>query len=232
MIDRRRGRVIAGIAVTTALLVFQFPGATAGLLYSVDDGTGESSVGVADINLIWLNAFTVAKGGEQLNSIDIAFGGSNPDNATDPPGNGAPVTAYIWTSPGNNPDPTIDATVASSVAGTISSFRTNTFVNFQLPTPVALDLGDVFFAGFQSSGFAVARDTDSSAGQSWLFTDFSSSAMDPNALGSVVTSGTFDNLGFAGNALVRVNATSAVPTPATLALVTLGLIGLRLRRTA
>lgn len=111
--------------------------------------------------------------------------------------------------------------MVASVAGTIQQSHTDTFISFVLPNPVDLSIGDVFFAGFQSTGFAVARDATSSAGKSWFFSDATSALLNPNALDSMGFGATFDGLGLAGNALIRVNngtTTPSVPAPPTLAL--------------
>lgn len=206
----------------------------AAIIYSVDDGSAESSLastGNANTNL-WLNVFTVVAGGEQINSIDIAFGAAT---NMDPPANGTPATVYLWTSASNNPNPTVDASVVSSVAGTVQSIHTNTFITFALPVPVLLNVGDVFFVGFQSTDFAVGADTNSPAGQSWIFTNFDNNPIDPNNLAGTVVGGEFGAVGFPGNALIRANGSSisTVPEPGTFTLAGLaafGLIGRVIRR--
>lgn len=83
----------------------------------------------------------------------------------------------------------------------------------------------VFFAGFQTTDFAVGSDTDSSAGRSFIFTNQDSAIIDPNSLGTVSLGGEFSSLGFSGNALIRVvgiSEISAIPEPS----VTMAFVGL------
>ena len=70
----------------------------------------------------------------------------------DPPPDGTAMTAYLWTSVSNNPNPTVDATVVSTVPGTIQSSHTDTLINFALRIPIELNVDNTFFAGLQSTG--------------------------------------------------------------------------------
>jgi len=215
--------------------------AQAGVIYSIDTGSAGGIIGsTASDNdtSIWLNAFTVVAGGELIDSIDIAFG-VPPDNGGFGPANGTAATAYLWTSASNIPDPTVDATVASSVAGTVQSIGTNTFVNFSLPVPVQLSVGDVFFAGVQSTALAVGfddKDSVTAGQQSWFFTDNTADPLDPDALGDISVGGTFNSFSAFGDALIRVNAdAAAVPEPSTLAIFgigsgVMGFVSIRRRR--
>jgi hypothetical protein len=232
----RKFLIFSAFAIFSSITVNSVPAA---ILYSLDDGTGEQNFGDgATVKAIWANQFTVAAGGESITSIDIAFGriGETAD-----PGNGSPVTAYLWTTATNNLDPRVDATVASSVTGTTQSFGTNTFVNFQLPTPVSLNIGDIFFAGFQGTGFAAAFDITTDEGKSWYFSNANSTDIDPNDLGNQTFADTPTNFGFGGNFLIRANgvssagsSSSAVPEPNTAIVLGLlgvfGLAGIRRRR--
>lgn len=207
------------------LSIMSIDGVQAGVVYSVDDGTGEQNFGDgATAKAIWVNQFTAVAGGETITSIDIAFGrfGETAD-----PGDGSPVTVYLWTTATNNSDPRVDASVAASVSGTTQSFGTNSFVNFQLTTPVSLTTGDVFFVGFHGTGFAAAMDTTTDEQQSWYFSNATSTDIDPSTLGSQTYANTPTSFGFGGNFLIRANGVSStVPEPSTaIAVGLLGLVG-------
>ena len=205
-------------AVLVAALAFMATGANAGVVYAHDDGSGESSLGAGGgIKVIWLNAFTAVAGGNTIESIDIAFGHNGNE---DPPPNGTTAIAYLWSDPNDDGNP-LDAVLEATVAGTVQSSHTDTFINFALASPVTIGVGEVFFVGFQSIDFAVSRDTNSDAGQSWLFTDFGLADLDPTNLAGITGSAdTFGNLGFPGNALIRANG---VPEPASVLLLGAGL---------
>ena len=186
--------------------------------YSLDDGTGESSLGLSGgSDIFWLNQFTVASGMEVITGASIAFGANV---NSDGPSDGSPITVFLWSDPNGDGSPA-DALVLASKAGSISSSHTDTFIEFMFDTPTLLTVGDNFFVGFESDtissgaeNYAVSRDEDSSFGRSWIIGG--AVAIDPNSLASSANFGTFDSFGFGGNALIRANATadlSGVPEP-------------------
>ncbi|MFK5922124.1 MAG: autotransporter outer membrane beta-barrel domain-containing protein [Verrucomicrobiota bacterium] len=112
-----------------------------------------------------------------------------------------PITAYLWSDPNNDGNP-LDAVVLQSVAGVSALEGTNTFINFSI-APTMFAAGDFFFAGFQGLDFMGGLDQDSSAGQSWAFSNSSAALLDPNALGATLIGGVVDGFGFPGNWLIR-----------------------------
>lgn len=197
--------------------------AHASVIYAVDDGSGESSIGSTGSTLIWMNGFQTTAGGETINSVSIAFG-SNDNN--DPPGDGSAITGYVWSDPTNDGNP-FDAVVMSTFTGTVQSSHTDTFINYLLSAPLTFTLGDWFYVGFQSTDFAVSRDTNSDNGSSFVFSNLNSTAIDPNDLANTTTNGLTNDFGFPGNFLIRANATAVnVSTPTNIAILLLGLGGL------
>ncbi|MEP7704928.1 hypothetical protein [Paraglaciecola sp. 25GB23A] len=77
-----------------------------------------------------------------------------------------------------------------------------------MPSSVTFADGEWFYVGFQSTDFAVSADTDRpSAERSWIFSNTTPTAIDPNALGASAIGGKVGTLGFASNFLIRANAT-------------------------
>jgi len=231
---------IGAVPSLAAALVLLAPGG-ASAAYILDDGTAESTVGTANAAIYWLNAFQVLPGQDSITSLDIAFGG---DTSMDidlafgvGPGDGTPVTAYLWGDPDNDGNPD-DAFVLASVMGTIQNSNTNTFIRFTFDDPVNVgNIGEYFFAGFfvdqigaggdtgttEGQNYAVGQDTTlPPAGRSWYSRfDF---APDPNRLGSGLQFGKSAEFGLDGNFLIRANSTAdSVPEPSTWILMTSGL---------
>lgn len=172
----------------------------------MDDGSAESSLGLSGSQVIWLNVFQASED-ITVDTVSIAFGWPG---SIDLPGNGGPVSVYLWSDPNNDGIP-FDAVLERSNIGVTSDFGTDTFVDFSV-APFDVTSGGFFFVGFQSTDFAVGRDTDSSAGQSYIFSNGTPAFLDPNALGAIATSGRFDDFSFPGNALIRASGV-VVPEP-------------------
>lgn len=212
--------------ILIAALVLMMSPSWSAIVYQYDDGSGESSLGCSGCDVIWLNGFKAVAGGTSITSIDIAFGANS---TTDGPSDGALVNAYIWSDPTDDGDPE-DAAAIASIAGTVQSSHSDTFIRFLLPSPVVFDVGEWFFVGFQSTDFAVSRDENSPAAQSWIAA-WSNGLPNPDDLSSAnVAFGEARTFGFPGNFLIRANGEGAVPEPGVLALLALGIAGIGIRR--
>ena len=200
----------------------------AGAMYKYDDGSSEESIGqffLPDVNgqpvpqpeTIWLNAFQAASGGETtLTSIDIAYGKNAPDLLAEPE-NGSPVKIYIWSDPTNDGDPSDAVVVAGPIDSTVQSRDTDTFINVTLPVGVTFNPGEWFFAGFQSTVFAVGIDTSSPLGRSWVAARWSDPILaEPDNLSGARLFGPLEEFAGAGgegngNFLIRVFADGPLP---------------------
>lgn len=220
------------VPAAAALLVASAP-ATAGLSFLVDDGTGETSIGVNNgvtgSPFGWANLFFNTTGFViNLQDIQVAFG-----RIGGPPGDpllGDFVDAGIWidaAATGNMANATLALTW--TLAGGIHAEDGTTFMNHAIPGGVNIPIGADFYVGIidrQSKDeiirFPASLDTDSgSQGQSWAW--FLGDLLDPGD--GVNNLGTIDDFGLPGNWLIRA---TGVPAPGALAL--LGLAGLAARR--
>jgi hypothetical protein len=190
--------------------------------YQHDDGTGEVSIGwsVVEDDLIghsgiWLNAFQVVPGAETINSISVAYGGEN--YAEQPvPQAGALATVHIWTDPTGDGDPT-DAVLQQSISSTIQNPGTNTFIEYDI-SPLTLSVGDWFFVGIESTGFAVATDISTgSAGNSWGAFWTNHQPSDPTNMVGANLFGNANDLvpSEDWDFLIRAKSVVAAPAPAT-----------------
>jgi hypothetical protein len=173
--------------------------------YVIDDGTGESSLGLGNSDVVWLNQFNSIPGKELITEIQIAFGANI--NQEGPP-DGSPVTVGIWSDPTNDGNPG-DAILLQSLNASILNSHTDTFVSFTLPQPQLIPVGDSFFVGFRSvsagANFAIARDTNTLLNdRSWLAYDNLPNSLNLSDLdGGNALINSFNGWGFPGVALIR-----------------------------
>jgi hypothetical protein len=191
------------------------------LIYQVDDGTAEDSIGYGDgsknAEALWFNQFDVISPCNltTLTSVSIAWGSpAFPDES-----NGTPVTVAIWSDPDGDGNPS-DAVLLGSVAGTIQNANTNTFVTYTFSPPVTLPSGAAsFFVGDMTPAndgpqhFPQALDDNTSSHrQSWVALMSDYGPVNLTNPGANDTVGLIDDFGLPGNWLIRATA-SATPTP-------------------
>ena len=177
------------------------------LLYSIDDGTAEDSIGLtAGGSFIALNSFPVTGGNNVINSISIAFGTpAFPDPTLD----GLAYTAVLWSDPNGDGSPT-DAVVLATAPGVVSMQGTDTFLTSNIaPTMVTTPN---FFVGFvithAAGQFPAAFDETAPTLSNRSFINIGS---DPNNMTGSIT---IESVGLVGNWLIRADGTGgATPSP-------------------
>jgi hypothetical protein len=107
--------------------------------YAWDDGEGDALVQATGTHMAWLSSFTVAGGFSTITHLDAAFREEYAGRA---------ATAYLWSDPNGDGDPT-DATVLVAHPFTIASdvidLNENTLVD--IPDTFVGPAGTSFFAG-------------------------------------------------------------------------------------
>lgn len=177
------------------------------IIYSVDDGTRENSIGVTGTMWTWANQFTVIGGGESIDSLSVYW-------FTDFWSEGSPVTLLLWSDPNKDGNPS-DATVLTSLAGLSGPTGWSTY-SFASPVNIG-SAGTSFFAGLIATGtYPASLDQNGSQQRSWAALE-----------ASLNSAALIDSYGFPGNWMVRANSSGgAIPEPATIALIGAGLAGL------
>ena len=180
--------------------------------YMVDDGSYEDGIGLtAGGGIAFANGYTSIAGRDLITAVRIAFG--VPSSL-----NGMPVTAYLWSDPNGDGNPS-DAQVLAQAAGVISGAveianlpnNSPTFVEFNIPDTI-VPIGQKFFVGYviqnqQAGQYPGAIDVTSNAGVSYTGYVVGGS-FDPNAWTNVFSTG---DIGFPGNWMLRANATGSNP---------------------
>lgn len=185
----------------------------AAIVYQLDDGTNENSVGLGGGGeLAWVNQFNVLPGGESVAGISV-YWDSTWFNS------GSAITVGLWSDPNNDGTP-LDAVLITSLAG----FSGDGWVYYGFPTSVYIGpAGTSFFAGASASHsgetFPAALDQSSAAGRSWLWFPPSQPEGAYNIDGF-----------FPGNWMIRATAGPAgeIPEPSSLAFLAGGLFGIYL----
>ena len=211
--------------------------------YQLDDGVEEERFGLSGSggqSIVYLNRFVADSSLPSVTDIRVKFDGSALGNAVD---------VALWTDPNNDGDPT-DAMVLSQLNGVATNADPDGFGTFNIPN-VGLSAGDFFFVGFRinitnSNGSILPGLLDEDGtdavpasppmGESFIaasFTDpndnfpdivplnsLSSGRLGLNAIATV-------NGGIDGNWLIRANA---IPTPGTIGLLGLAVVGAGRRR--
>jgi len=193
------------------------------LLYSHDDGTGSSGIGLThdkNPNIIWANHFTVVPGGELITELQAALGAGDIGSL-----NGDSVTASLWSDPNGDGKP-LDAVLLTSVAGVVGNWGTDVFNSYDIPDTavsgsffVAMTLLDRSTNFPQSSN--PARSSGGVSGHGWL------------GEGNNLQEADFNEFLANMPAVFMVRAIGeplTVPEPATVLLISFGLLGLTVLR--
>jgi len=144
-------------------------------VYALDDGGPFGWFSVhPDLNVALLNHFTVVEGSETVQQLEAFW--TMQHTIT-----GQAVTAYLWSDPNGDGDPT-DAAVLASAAHTVPS---SDRAVYDLPATYIGPAGTSFFAGlitaFVSDEFTMQADAQSAASTWWVTSD-PGTPIDPNDL--------------------------------------------------
>lgn len=124
---------------------------SSGCNYGVDDGTTETSIGLADSGtLAWFNALEAQPGCEQISEIWIVWGAPG---ALPMPTNGSPAKIYLWDDPTNDGDPT-DAVLLVEQAVTVQNVGTGAETRYNIPIT---SVSGTFFIGASITSPTIVR---------------------------------------------------------------------------
>ncbi|GAB2697959.1 hypothetical protein [Aliiglaciecola aliphaticivorans] len=182
----------------------------ASIIYSVDDGIADNSMGLTSGGTMeWANQFNAISGGEMITSVEVAFGQIE---------DGTAVTVSLYDDVNNDGTPD-DLSLLTSIAGVVSNQNTNIFNMFDI---MDTNVSESFFVSVtithEANYYPAAFDQSSFNGQSWISAPSAGIGWDK-----------IDNFGLAGNFLIRANA-EAVSEPAMLSMLSLGILGLMAQR--
>ncbi len=222
------------IAAAGAMTALFSSNAQASVLYKVDDGQSNLSVGVTGgsgrYDLFWLNSFTVQPQGEVINSISLTWGtpvyagltGMFPGMATE---------VLLYSDPNNDGNPN-DAVLLTSATTAVANPNTDIFTKVAIaPTKVT---GNFFIAALMrnlniGTTYPASLDTTSPVNnRSWIgFTGGNS--FNVNNLSGLFRT---ESVGLPGNFMLRAEGEGvSVPEPASVVgLLAFGAVGTTLRR--
>jgi len=178
-------------------------------IYTIDDGTNETSLGIRDgADIVWLNAFEAKEGATTITALATAFGSSQPL--------GSNVEFLLYEDPNDDGDPT-DANLLESVT-TTTDVSGN--ADFQIEPIPPTEVEGVFFVAVlvpSTSNFPAPLDEDSDQGASWVanadpgtfdtsdLSGSSNQSQDPPSLTA--------DIGYPGNWLLRAQGAYATFQP-------------------
>ncbi|HEY2712584.1 MAG TPA: dockerin type I domain-containing protein [Chthoniobacterales bacterium] len=188
--------------------------------YVLDDGSMEDSVGfgngLQNFQSLWFNQFQVIPGQTSISAVEVAWG---TPLFPDPSLNGTPVTIAVWSDPNGDGNPS-DAALLASVAGTIQSAGTDTFVVYTFSPPVDVSAYSSFFIGDLTpmnngpENFPQGLDENSTLQRrSWIAAMSDGSDVDINNPGNNDFLGLIDDFGLPGNWGIRGDTGTITPTP-------------------
>lgn len=223
------------IAAAGAMTALFSSNAQASVLYNLDDGQSNISLGVSGgsgrYDLFWLNSFTAQPQGEVINSISLTWGTPTLSGRNVFPGMATEVLLY--SDPNNDGNP-IDAVLLTSATTAVANPNTDIFTNVAIaPTKVT---GNFFIAALMRNlnfnTFPAALDTTSPVNnRSWVGFTTPGNSFNVNNLSGLFTT---ESVGFRGNWMLRAEGVSeavSVPEPASvLGVLAFGAIGVASRK--
>lgn len=215
--------------IATLGLLAAVAGASA-FTYSEHDGVSEFSVGLTDGgNLAWMMAFQVTGGNNVITGIRVTFGTPQFPGSSGVTG-GTPFRAHVWTlADGNFGSPVLQASANANVAA--GSIDTDVLQTVPISATV----------GANGTWFAIGVDVNHAAGRfpasldltapisnnAWVAGNTTPGAFNPNNVTGGIGLHRMNAMGFPCDWLLEA---TAIPEPATLAIVGFGIAALAARR--
>ena len=206
------GSIWCGDCNTNSIIDECDAGYPGGVTYQFDDGTAETSLGVwdADVDVAWIQGFTVQPGSETIVAVATCFG--NPYQAPSDTGvsAGDPFRVFVWDDPDND-GLWYDAVLLASADGVIDAASVRTDVLQEVAIGPVTVSGSFFIgAAVQvSEAFPAPLSYDDPAHRSWASFEYVAyGGFNPNAF----YADNVDDIGYSGNWLLRaVSAVTAAP---------------------
>jgi hypothetical protein len=181
----------------------------------MEDSVGFGN-GLQNFESLWFNQFAVIPGQTSISAVEVAWG---TPLFPDPTLNGLPVTIAVWSDPNGDGNPS-DAVLLASVAGTIQSAGTDTFVAYTFSPPVDVSAFTSFFIGDMTGmnngpeNFPQGLDENSTLQRrSWIAAMSSGGPVDITNPGNNDFLGLIDDFGLPGNWGIRGDTGNGTPTP-------------------
>lgn len=171
--------------------------ASTGCEYILDDGIGETNIGLgAAGDFMWLNSFSAIAGCENINMVSLAWG-------TVP--NGTPARIILYDDLNNDGNPS-DAVYLAEISVSISNSNTGIFNDYSFPPTT---VNDGYFVAVvtidqPSTVFPAVFDQTSSNLSSYYVESYVGGAIDiMNLMNNDTPPNLVDNVSFPGNWLLR-----------------------------